>query len=308
MDDDIGGYVLNFLYPFEIIQYATTCKSIHNSVKSVWMSKMSCFQAGGSLHHNVRVIARNNHNHGQDLFVERYPFNQVDVSVLYGTGNWRYLRFYQQYIKHIMQDLRFDQVVGSMSHHPYQPNTVVPNSLDYIKGLAVSNRIMRSGTFRVTFFSQDLLCRGKKFGITRPADYARSPAFWENEGPDILSSDHSWEELPYPYRHPSSINVAMISDFCRHGLYGTTYKGDFVEKRTRIPGTREFDLGSWKNGSVISLELRLNPDSNEGSLLLIIPDVANHTIAKNLSGEYVWFAQTVHQNDKRSDITIIDGL
>ena len=100
----------------------------------------------------------------------------------------------------------------------------------------------------------------------------------------------------------------MISDFCRNGLYGTTYKGDFVEKRKRIPNTREFDLGSWKNGSVISLELRLNPDSNEGSLLLIIPDVANHTIAKNLSGEYVWFAQTVHQKDKRSDITIIDGL
>ena len=174
IDDDIGGYVLNFLYPFDIIQYASTCKSILKSIKSVWMPKMSCFQADGSFHHNVRVINPNNHNHAQDLFVDRYPFNQLGVSVLYGTGDWRYLQFYHQYIKHIVQDLRFDQVFGSMSHHPNQPNTVVTNSLDYTKGLGVSNRIMRAGIFRVTFFSQDVLCHGKKFGIKQPSRYAGS--------------------------------------------------------------------------------------------------------------------------------------
>ena len=305
IDDDIGSYVLNFLYPFEIIQYASTCKSILNSIKTVWMSKMSCFQADGSLHHNVRVSARNNHNHDQDLFVERYPFNQLDVSVLFGTSDWRHLRFYHQYMKHIVQDLRFDQVVGSMSHHPNQPNTIVPNSLDYTKGLGVSNRIMRAGIFRVTFFSQDVLCRGKKFGITRPDDYAGS-SHWEKQGPDITSWVHAYESLQLFYQDPVGTNVAMISDFRRNGLHSTTLKGRFSVTRQKIENTAEFSLGSRQNGSIISLELRLKPDGTEGALILIIPDGDNITIARNLSGEYVWFAQAENPKD-HCDITIIDG-
>ena len=39
---------------------------------------------------------------------------------------------------------------------------------------------------------------------------------------------------------------------------------------------------------------------------LIIPDGDNITIARNLSGEYVWFAQAENPKD-HCDISIIDG-
>ena len=107
------------------------------------------------------IIDRNDHYNEQDLFVLH---NQLGVSGRYVSCPWRYLRFYYQYIKHMLQDLRFDQVVGSMSHHPKQRNTIIPKACtDYMKGFGVSSIIMRSGMFHVPFLVQDVLCCHKQF-------------------------------------------------------------------------------------------------------------------------------------------------
>ena len=43
-------------------------------------------------------------------------------------------------------------------------------------------------------------------------------------------------------------------------------------------------------GTIISLELGMNPDGTNGSLMLLYPDHSPLLIAKELSGKYVWFA------------------
>ena len=108
---------------------------------------------GGAL--NRHVINQNDLHNKEDMFVLRYPFNQPDISVRYGSCPWRYLRFYYQYIKHMVQDLRFNQVVGSMSYHPIHRNTTIPKEhTKDIKGFGVINRTMRAGVFHISFFSE----------------------------------------------------------------------------------------------------------------------------------------------------------
>ena len=101
---------------------------------------------------NRHAINQNDPHDEQDLFVLRYPFNQLDVSVRYGSCPWRYLCFYYKYIKQMVQDLRFDQVVGSMPHHPIYRRTIIPGAdTKDIKGCGVSNRIIRAGVFHISF-------------------------------------------------------------------------------------------------------------------------------------------------------------
>ena len=148
--------MLNYLYPSDIVRFSSTCKFIHGKLKNVWMQNMTCFhdvsEGCSSTCHVINQIDLHNE---EDLFVLHYPFNQLYVFVRYGSCPWRYLHSYYQYIKHIVQDLRFDQVVGSMSHHPIHRNTIIPKTdTKDIKGFGVSNRIMRAGVFHVSFFCQ----------------------------------------------------------------------------------------------------------------------------------------------------------
>ena len=140
---------------------------------------------------NCHVIDQNDHHNEQDLFVLRYPFIQLDASVRYGSCPWRYLRFYYQYIKRIFQDLRFDQVVGLMSHHPIQRNTIIPKACtDYMKGFGVSNRIMCAGVSHISFFVQHVLSRGKLFRTTRPSWYNTFSWLYTPSHPDPRDSNH----------------------------------------------------------------------------------------------------------------------
>ena len=294
LSDDIMAHVLDYLYPADIICLACTSKSISKSITNVWMCKMSCFRIrteGLSDHYRQTInLARTDDQYEQDLFVLRFPFNQVDYSVKYGSCPWRYLRFYQQYIKHMKEDLRFDQVVGSMVHHDGRRNSIVPKERsEFAKGFGISNRIMRTGVFRVTFFVQDILCHGKLFGITRPSQYNSFRRYLLEPDPRCVRHARSYPEI---YQRRTSINAAMISDFQVNGIHACTFNGNPQINEHRIRGSRQFPLGSRKNGSILSLELRMNSNGTDGSLLLIYPDHAPLVVATKLSGEYVWFAQS----------------
>ena len=79
----------------------------------------------------------------------------------------------------------------------------------------------------------------------------------------------------------------MISDFRRDGIHACIFKGPNQNSHHLINDSCSFLLGSRKTGSIVSLELTMNPDGTDGSLMLLYPDNAPALIAKELSGEYV---------------------
>ena len=82
----------------------------------------------------------------------------------------------------------------------------------------------------------------------------------------------------------------MISYFRSDGIHSCIFNGPNQNSHHRIDDSYSFLLGIRKRGSIVGLELTTNPDGTNGSLMLIYPGNAPLLIAKELSGEYVWFA------------------
>ena len=59
-----------------------------------------------------------------------------------------------------------------MVHQEHSLSSLVPTTIGgFRRGFGVSNRIMRTGTHRVTFLFDDPLRDGILFGIARPSSY-----------------------------------------------------------------------------------------------------------------------------------------
>ena len=304
--------VLDYMLPHEIVALSCTSNELNSSVKTQWMRYMSCFlvarpvprlNRGDFPYQNSWASNRHlsDHNEEEDLFVSHFPYNQLDVSVEYGALEWRYLHFYYQYIKHIIQDIQFDQVVGARACHPIHQNTMVAvQNSPFAKGMGVCNRIMRCGSFQVTFVVNDILCTGKYFGITRPAKYLCRPPndFAGNSSLGYQGNDEFYRpQYPEVYCDNSTVNVAMLYDYVGNGIRSMIMKGTGMGQKRRINGSRRYPLGNVKTGAIVTLILKMNDEGTDGTLHLVHPNRGKPLlIANQLSGEYVWFACT-HNND-----------
>ena len=209
----------------------------------------------------------------------------------------------------MVQDLRFDQVVRSMSHHPIHRNTIIPKAdTKDTKGFGVSNGVMRAGVFHVSFFVEDFLCRGKLFGITRPSQYNTFSQWYTYT---YLRCFNHARFYPEVYRRLTSVNVAIISDFHLDGIHSCIFNGPHRNSHHQINESCSFPLVSRGTGSIVSLELRMNADGTDGSFMLLYPDHDPLLTAKELSGEYVWFAPSDNRDtpdfmDHDCDIIILE--
>ena len=96
----------------------------------------------------------------------------------------------------------------------------------------------------------------------------------------------------------------MITDFSPNGMYSSILKGGpHRHSQHQINRSGSFPLGSRKTGSILSLELRMNADGTNGSLMLLYPDHPPLLVATGLSGEYVWFAQS---DNRDWEISIVE--
>ena len=92
--------MINYLYPSDIVYFSKTCRFIHKMFKDKWMQKMTCFHdVSEGWASNRHVIDQHDHHNKQDLCVSHYPFNQLDVSVRYGSCPWHCLHFHYLCIK-----------------------------------------------------------------------------------------------------------------------------------------------------------------------------------------------------------------
>ena len=82
----------------------------------------------------------------------------------------------------------------------------------------------------------------------------------------------------------------MISDFHPKGIHTSILKGGpHQNSLDQMNRSVSFPIGSRNTISILSLELRMNPDRTNGSAMLLYPDHAPLPIVKELSGEHVWF-------------------
>ena len=172
-----------------------------------------------------------------------------------------------------------------MSHHPIHRNTIIPKTdTKDIKRSGVSNRIIHAGVFHVLFLVKNVFSYDKLFGITRPSRYNTLSQWYAYTDPRNFNHASFHPEV---YHWSTSVNLAIISDFCPDGIHARIFKGPNENSHHLINDSCSFPLGSIKTGSMISLELTVNPDGTDGSLTLLYPDNAPLVIAKELFGEYV---------------------
>ena len=217
LEDELCAIVVQYLDLSDIVMLSRTCQCVHSGIRDHWLRMLPCFQA------NAREIAPMARDYTTDVFVNVFPFNQLDVSVKYGTCQWKYLRYYYQYIKHVKQNGCFDQAVGAMVHQEHTRSSLVPTTIgEFRRGFGVSNHIIRTGKHCVTFIFDDPLRNGIMFGTARPSTY-NTFHNWVTE-PDPRDSTLS-RHYPDIYKRPSSVNVAMVCKFHRRALQANVFLG-----------------------------------------------------------------------------------
>ena len=218
LEDELCAVVVQYLYISDIVMLSRTCGRVCFRIRDRWLRMLPCFQA------NARNIAPMDRDYTTNFFVDMFPFNQLDVSVKYGTCQWRYLRYYYQYIKHMKQNVGFDQAVGSLVPQEHSNHSaLVPTAIgDFWRGFGVSNRIMRTGSHCVEFSFDDILRNGIMFGIARPSRYNTFHNWVTQPDPRCAALSRHYPEI---YQQPSSVNVAMVAKFHRRALQATILEG-----------------------------------------------------------------------------------